>query len=114
MTAPVYPNQNPNLYAAQQMAAGLQQYRMQSDFQRYAGAIAPMFTELGTDQGKQFAEVLAQNPRAAYEIASQFGGFKELYALMQSGANNQKLARAAENLPPGSPRRAASFTHSSE
>ncbi len=101
----IQPHLNPGLWAAQRSVQSWQSFRAAQQFNSFAAQTAPMFEELGSDQAKQFGQLLRTDPRAAYTIASQFGGFKDLYALMQSGAANQKLAATAASLPPGSPQR---------
>lgn len=101
----IQPHLNPGLWAAQRSVDSWQNFRMMGQLSAFAGETAPMFEELGSDQAKQFGELLRSDPRAAYEIASQFGGFKDLYTLMQSGAAAQKIASTAASLPPGSPQR---------
>ena len=76
--------------------------RQHRDLQGAAQGAAAMFDALGTENGKQYAQLLRTDPRAAFVLGEQAGGMQELIKLEQANAARQRVATATAGVQPGS------------
>jgi len=74
------------------IAGGMQQ-------RQAASMAAEQFQNLGTPEASQFAQQMAQNPRAAMAMAKQFGGLDGMYGMLYKRAQQQKIQQAISQMP---------------
>lgn len=77
--------------------------RQKRDLRGAAQGAAALFDGLGTDNAKQYAEMLRTDPRGAFVLAEQVGGLKNLIAMEQANAARARIAQSTAGQSPNSP-----------
>ncbi len=72
------------------------------DFYSAADGAAKMFESLGSENAKQYAQMLRSDPRAAFAMAQQVGGMKSLIAMEQANSARERIATATAGQEVGS------------